>query len=141
MTFLSLMTRRRRRIVDGGQDLIGALRKNDPAIRVGDVMRRDIPTVTTGTRFEDAFRIMQEWQLSGGASPRSDEAPGRFAHAGERDRIMMVQSADAARDGSCKCNGRRAEDCPPYQCVCFVGRARHSVRAACLDLTSLLPTS
>ena len=41
-------------------DLIGALRKNDPAIRVGDVMRRDIPTVTTGTRFEDAFRIMQE---------------------------------------------------------------------------------
>ena len=42
------------------QDLIGALRKNDPALRVGDVMRRDIPTVTTGTRFEEAFRIMQE---------------------------------------------------------------------------------
>ena len=42
------------------QDLIGALRKNDPALRVGNVMRRDIPTVTTGTRFEDAFRIMQE---------------------------------------------------------------------------------
>ncbi|HZS17137.1 MAG TPA: site-2 protease family protein [Candidatus Udaeobacter sp.] len=42
------------------QDLIGALRKNDPMLRVGDVMRRDIPTVTTGTRFEDAFRIMQE---------------------------------------------------------------------------------
>ena len=41
-------------------DLIGALRKNDPTIRVGDVMRRDIPTVTTGTRFEEAFRIMQE---------------------------------------------------------------------------------
>lgn len=41
-------------------DLIAALRKNDPSIRVGDVMRRDIPTVTTGTRFEDAFRIMQE---------------------------------------------------------------------------------
>ena len=41
-------------------DLIGALRKNDPKIRVGDVMRRDIPTVTTGTRFEEAFRIMQE---------------------------------------------------------------------------------
>ena len=41
-------------------DLIAALRKNDPRIRVGDVMRRDIPTVTTGTRFEDAFRIMQE---------------------------------------------------------------------------------
>ena len=41
-------------------DLIAALRKNDPTLRVGDVMRRDIPTVTTGTRFEDAFRIMQE---------------------------------------------------------------------------------
>src|SRR5438105_10665386 len=41
-------------------DLIAALRKNDPSLRVGDVMRRDIPTVTTGTRFEDAFRIMQE---------------------------------------------------------------------------------
>ncbi|HTH19085.1 MAG TPA: site-2 protease family protein [Candidatus Udaeobacter sp.] len=41
-------------------DLISALRKHDPALRVGDVMRRDIPTVTTGTRFEDAFRIMQE---------------------------------------------------------------------------------
>src|SRR6266566_5744563 len=41
-------------------DLIAALRRGDPAVRVGDVMRRDIPTVTTGTRFEDAFRIMQE---------------------------------------------------------------------------------
>ena len=41
-------------------DLIGALRKNDPAIRVADVMRRDCPVVTTGTRFEEAFRIMQE---------------------------------------------------------------------------------
>jgi Zn-dependent protease/CBS domain-containing protein len=41
-------------------DLIAALRKNDPALRVGDVMRRNIPTVTTGTRFEVAFRIMQE---------------------------------------------------------------------------------
>ncbi len=41
-------------------DLIAALRKDDPNIRVADVMRRDIPTVTTGTRFEEAFRIMQE---------------------------------------------------------------------------------
>src|SRR6266704_3390189 len=41
-------------------DLIAALRKHDPHIRVADVMRRDIPTVTTGTRFEEAFRIMQE---------------------------------------------------------------------------------
>ena len=41
-------------------DLISALRKNDPSIRVADVMRRGCPTVTVGTRFEDAFRIMQE---------------------------------------------------------------------------------
>jgi Zn-dependent protease/CBS domain-containing protein len=41
-------------------DLIAALRKDDGAVRVGDVMRRDIPTITTGTRFEEAFRIMQE---------------------------------------------------------------------------------
>ena len=27
---------------------------------IGDLARRDIPTVTTGTRFDDAFRIMQE---------------------------------------------------------------------------------
>ena len=41
-------------------DLIAALRKDNGAIQVGNVMRRDIPTVTTGTRFEEAFRIMQE---------------------------------------------------------------------------------
>jgi stage IV sporulation protein FB len=41
-------------------DLIAALRKGDPQLHVGEVMRRDIPTVTTGTRFEEAFRIMQE---------------------------------------------------------------------------------
>src|SRR5205814_2734893 len=41
-------------------DLIAALRRGDPHIRVGEVMRRDVPTITTGTRFEDAFRIMQE---------------------------------------------------------------------------------
>ena len=41
-------------------DLISALRKNESDIRVGDVMRRGCPTVTVGTRFEDAFRIMQE---------------------------------------------------------------------------------
>lgn len=41
-------------------DLIGALRKDDPTIRVGDVMRRGVPTVTTGTPFDEAFRLMQE---------------------------------------------------------------------------------
>src|SRR5437764_438590 len=41
-------------------NLLAALRKHDPQIQVGEVMRLDIPTVTTGTRFEEAFRIMQE---------------------------------------------------------------------------------
>lgn len=41
-------------------DLISALRKNDPAALVTDVMRRGIPTVNTGTRFEEAFQVMQE---------------------------------------------------------------------------------
>jgi Zn-dependent protease/CBS domain-containing protein len=41
-------------------DLIAALRKDDTNVHVSDVMRRGIPTVTTGTRFEEAFRIMQE---------------------------------------------------------------------------------
>jgi CBS domain-containing protein len=42
------------------RDLIKALRRDDPAVRVEDVMRRDIPSVTTGTRFDEAFRVMQE---------------------------------------------------------------------------------
>jgi Zn-dependent protease/CBS domain-containing protein len=42
------------------RDLISALRRDTSKTRVEDVMRRDIPTVTTGTRFEDALRIMQE---------------------------------------------------------------------------------
>ncbi len=41
-------------------DLIAGLRKDDPTIVVGDVMRRGIPTVTTGTPFDEAFRVMQE---------------------------------------------------------------------------------
>ena len=41
-------------------DLIAALRRDDPAIRVGDIMRRGIPTVTTGTPFDEAFRLMQQ---------------------------------------------------------------------------------
>jgi Zn-dependent protease/predicted transcriptional regulator len=41
-------------------DLIAALRKDDPGLRVGDVMRRGVPTVTTGTPFDEAFRVMQE---------------------------------------------------------------------------------
>ena len=41
-------------------DLVSALRKHGPSVRVGEVMRRGIPTVTTGTCFTEAFRIMQE---------------------------------------------------------------------------------
>ena len=41
-------------------DLIAALRRDDPSIRVGDIVRRGVPTVTTGTPFDEAFRVMQE---------------------------------------------------------------------------------
>jgi stage IV sporulation protein FB len=41
-------------------DLISALRRNDPNLRAADVMRRNVPTVTTGTSFDEAFRVMQE---------------------------------------------------------------------------------
>ena len=41
-------------------DLVSALRNHGPTMRVGEVMRRGIPTVTTGTCFNEAFRIMQE---------------------------------------------------------------------------------
>src|SRR5437899_13009649 len=42
------------------QNLISALRENDPTLRVGDVIRRDIPTVTTGLRLEQAFHLMPQ---------------------------------------------------------------------------------
>lgn len=41
-------------------DLIAALSKDDQNIRVADIIRRNIPTVTAGTPFDEAFRIMQE---------------------------------------------------------------------------------
>jgi stage IV sporulation protein FB len=74
-------------------DLISALRKNDPTLRVGDVMRRDIPTVTTGTRFEDAFRIMQECNCP--AVPvldRMKKLVGLLTPENVTE-LMMVQSA------------------------------------------------
>ena len=75
------------------QDLISALRKNNPRHRVGDVMRRDIPTVTTGTRFEDAFRIMQEFDCP--AVPvldRMKRLVGLLTPENVTE-LMMVQSA------------------------------------------------
>src|SRR5256712_7544136 len=75
------------------QDLISALRKNDPRLRVGDVMRRDIPTVTTGTRFEDAFRIMQEFDCP--AVPvldRMKRLVGLLTPENVTE-LMMIQSA------------------------------------------------
>src|SRR6267142_4287612 len=74
-------------------DLIAALRKNDPNLRVSDVMRRDIPTVTTGTRFEDAFRIMQEYDCP--AVPvldRMKRLVGLLTPENVTE-LMMVQSA------------------------------------------------
>jgi Zn-dependent protease len=82
------------------QDLIAALRKNDPALRVGDVMRRDVPTVTTGTRFEDAFRIMQECNCP--AVPvldRMKRLVGLLTPENVTE-LMMVQSAMPQRRAS-----------------------------------------
>jgi CBS domain-containing protein len=75
------------------QALISALRKNDPTLRVGDVMRRDIPTVTTGTRFEDAFRIMQECDCP--AVPVLDKMKRLVGLLTPENvtELMMVQSA------------------------------------------------
>jgi len=74
-------------------DLIAALRKNDPALRVGDVMRRNIPTVTTGTRFEEAFRIMQECNCP--AVPVLDSMKRLVGWLTPENvsELMMVQSA------------------------------------------------
>jgi Zn-dependent protease/CBS domain-containing protein len=74
-------------------DLIAALRKNDPAVRVGDVMRRDIPIVSTGTRFEEAFRIMQECNCP--AVPVLDSARRLVGLLTPENvsELMMVQSA------------------------------------------------
>jgi len=78
-------------------DLIVALRKNDPKIRVGDVMRREIPTVTTGTRFEDAFRIMQECNCP--AVPVLDSMKRLVGLLTPENvsELMMVQSASPRR--------------------------------------------
>jgi CBS-domain-containing membrane protein len=78
-------------------DLIAALRKNDPNLRVGDIMRRDIPTITTGTRFEDAFRIMQECNCP--AVPvldRMKRLVGLLTPENVTE-LMMVQSAMPSR--------------------------------------------
>lgn len=41
-------------------DIIAALRRDDPNIRASDIMRRGVPTVSTVTPFDEALRIMQE---------------------------------------------------------------------------------
>ncbi|HEV3408653.1 MAG TPA: site-2 protease family protein [Chthoniobacterales bacterium] len=41
-------------------DLIAALKRDDGRLTVGDVIRRGVPTISTGTPFDEAFRIMQE---------------------------------------------------------------------------------
>ena len=90
-------------------DLIAALRKDDPALRVGDIMRRDVPTVTTGTPFDEAFRVMQESNCPARAGGRSHAAARRFAHAGERERADDDAFGDAAAaDAAHACSASRA---------------------------------
>src|SRR5438552_3305503 len=93
-------------------DLIAALRKNDPAIRVGDVMRRDIPTVTTGTRFEEAFRIMQECNCP--AVPVLDSMKRLVGLLTPENvsELMMVQSAVPRRRPAQVCVFCRAAASP-----------------------------
>lgn len=74
-------------------DLIAALRKDDGTIRVGDVMRRDIPTVTTGTRFEEAFRIMQECNCPAVPVLDSMKRLVGLLTSENVSELMMVQSA------------------------------------------------
>src|SRR5262249_61943643 len=84
--------------------------------RVGDVMRRDIPTVTTGTRFEDAFRIMQECNCP--AVPvvdRMKRLVGLLTPENVTE-LMMVQSAMPQRRGLLK----KVLAPPPWP-----GRTRH----------------
>src|SRR5438094_10011148 len=78
-------------------DLIAALRRDDPQRRVGDVMRRDIPTVTTGTRFEEAFRIMQECNCP--AVPVLDSMKRLVGLLTPENvtELMMIQSATPQR--------------------------------------------
>ncbi|MFP4166160.1 MAG: site-2 protease family protein [Opitutales bacterium] len=57
-------------------DIIGALRKNDPSVYVSEFMQKDLPTVDSNDRFEDAFREMQRRSLP--VVPVQDRQ-GRFA--------------------------------------------------------------
>src|SRR5256886_5302670 len=74
-------------------DLIAALRRNDPRIRVGDALRRDVPTVTTGTRFEAAFRIMQERHCPAVPVVESMKRLVGLLTPENVTELMMVQSA------------------------------------------------
>ena len=74
-------------------DLIAALRKNDPSIRVGNIMRRDIPVVTIGTRFEEAFRIMQECNCPAVPVLDSGRRLVGLLTPENISELMMVQSA------------------------------------------------
>jgi stage IV sporulation protein FB len=80
-------------------DLIGALRKDDPALRVGDIIRRGVPTVTTGTPFDEAFRIMQECNCP--AVPvidRSQRLVGLLTPENVSE-LMMIHAAMPRRRG------------------------------------------
>lgn len=82
------------------QDLFGALRKNDPTMRVGHVMRRGIPTVSTGTPFDEAFRIMQACNCP--AVPVLDgnhQLVGLLTPENVTE-LMMIQSAHPRRSAA-----------------------------------------
>jgi Zn-dependent protease/CBS domain-containing protein len=82
--FVGVLTRR---------DLVSALRRGNSDVAIGDIARRDIPTVTTGTRFDDAFRIMQE--SNSPALPVLDGAKRLVGLLTPENvaELMMIQSA------------------------------------------------
>lgn len=81
-------------------DLITALGKHDSTLTVGDVMRRDVPTVTAGTCFDEAFRIMQEANVP--ALPVLDPARrlvGLLTTENVRELMMIHRALPSGRLG------------------------------------------
>ena len=77
-------------------DLISALRKNDPTLRVGDVMRRDIPDHHYRHTIRGCLSDYAGVRLPSRARAGSHETAGWFAHPRERNRTNDGAIGDAA---------------------------------------------
>jgi Zn-dependent protease/CBS domain-containing protein len=83
-TFVGILTRR---------DLVAALQRGDPDTRVGEVMRRDIPTITPGMHLYEALRIME--QSGANVLPVLDHSkrPVGLLTPERLTELMMIKSA------------------------------------------------